>query len=169
MKKLSISVICFYLCISCATILADETPTTTNWEYEIEITNPGTKSEGKVGYLFYRGKEIKGYFEYIIIENTRYSYHVPVVPWDFNGYRKDEDYIHRERFSNSALSRQDIGKGWYLEGFQQKKRRTPASWVWIKNDRIEAFVDPENIDAFIEAFGLRPLLPGGAVTPTRNN
>ena len=57
--------------ISCKTFETIETlDLEKHWTYKIEITKPGTGSEGKLGLLYYRGKEIKNYFNSIIINDT---------------------------------------------------------------------------------------------------
>ncbi len=38
----------------------------------------------------------------------------------------------------------------------QKRQDTPADWIWVKRENLEAFVDPDRLYNFINKYELIP-------------
>ncbi len=156
MKIISI-LIGFSLLFSCLSFCkGDSLPA--GWKYEIVITNPGTKSEGKIGRLFYNGRELAPCFKTVLIGNRSFSYKPGIYLWDFRGYIKNEKTGLKEKTSREKIKKSEIETGWYSAGCNEKKKDTPSSWVWVSRGNIEAFTDPSKLVEFVSEKNLKPIL-----------
>ena len=122
----------------------------TEWHYGVEVTNSGTRSEGKIGHLFFRDLEIPGIFDEIIIRRTRYEYYQRSHLWDFAGYVKDSEYKNEISFQDEKICDTELKNGWYYAHKDEKKKNTPENWVWVRRENIRAFINPEKIVEFVK-------------------
>jgi hypothetical protein len=159
MKRIYTILVLALLFSSCLTLQEEPVRQPAVWQYEIEITDPGTRSEGKIGHLLYNGTEVPFLFDQIFVDGRLYSFHYKTNPWDFGGYQCDDIPVHFHTDMNMKIVENEINQGWYLTENLQKKVLTPEYWIWIKRDTIEAFLDPNRIDSFIQAFDLKVIKP----------
>lgn len=129
------------------------------WKYEIEITKPGTKSEGKLGRLYYKGEEIGSYFRIIVVGNRRYTFEKRRFEWNFGGYREEIEAELPESKSDLRIADAELERGWYTARLDRRRIGTPASWVWVKRGDLEAFVNPEKIEALARIYAIAPMSP----------
>ncbi len=153
MKNLILFFLISVFLISCKTT-DDHLSAAGNWGYNIEITNKGTRSEGQWGHLSYKGNEVKGYFQSIMADNTLYVYHVRRYAWDFGGYKITRENV-MPKLSSVKITQDELKNGWYKATLAGKKINTPESWIWIKRDSLEGFLNPEMIDKFIATHHLK--------------
>jgi hypothetical protein len=125
-----------------------------SWKYEIEITLPGTKSEGRWGHLYYKDKEIPPVFEQMVVDHTLYMYRIREYAWKFGGYEKQEKAESKITGSAQEIAPAEREKGWYRARQDQRKAGTPSTWIWVKRDKLEAFFDPDKLDSFIDRHNL---------------
>jgi hypothetical protein len=131
-----------------------------NWRHEIEITAAGTRSEGQLGHLFYKNKEIGAFFNVIVAGDTVYEYRIRRRLWDFGGYDKAADTSYAPVSCNARITDAEMAQGWYVSPITCKKQGTPEGWIWIKSGDLKAFVDPGRIDALVGHYTL-PTIDGG--------
>ncbi|MFP4385278.1 MAG: hypothetical protein ACLFSE_14635 [Spirochaetia bacterium] len=126
----------------------------TEWHYVVETTNPGTRSEGKIGHLFFRELEIPGVFDEIIVRNTLYQYYQRSHLWDFAGYVIEKDFSDKVAYGEDSINDSERRTGWYYGRRSQKKQDTPANWVWVRREGVQAFLNPEHIVEFVKKYRL---------------
>jgi hypothetical protein len=126
------------------------------WTYRINITRPNTENEGKRGALLYRGREPAVYFSSIIIGGSKYDYLFAIEPGDFSGYIKEPGYKAPTSTSSLPLKEEELRRGWYFAPEDRRRSGTPAQWIWVKRENIEAFVDPDKLYRFSTKYGLIP-------------
>ena len=126
------------------------------WRYRVEVTKPGTEEEGRRAHLSYRGKELAGYFSTVIIGETKYDYTIRINPSDFSGYVKDPDYSPPDPTNRAGLEDEEKKRGWDFAPADQRKKDTPADWIWVKRENLEAFVDPDRLHRFLTTYELIP-------------
>ena len=161
MKGLAVLLLIIITFICCKTFETIETlDLEKHWTYKIEITKPGTGSEGKLGHLYYRGKEIKSYFNSIIINDIEYDYFIRKDIQDFGGHIEDKEHISDISYSGLKIENDDIILGWYFADSSEKRQDTPRNWVWIKRENLKAFINPDKIDSFINNYELMPIIKG---------
>jgi len=162
LKQIMISVLIIIIFISaCKTAdVNNAVQKNGNWTYEIETTLPGTKSEGQWGHLYYNGKEVPPVFELMVVNNILYIFRIRELAWKFGGYEKQATAESKIAESSEKIATAEMEKGWYQATRDQRKTGTPSTWVWIKRGTLEAFIDPEKIDSFINQNNLKPLVPG---------
>jgi hypothetical protein len=153
MKHLITILLCSIILFSCKTD-DNKVSKAGYWGYSIEITNKGTRSEGQWGHLFFKGKEVKGYFQSIVADTTRYDYKERTYAWDFGGYDIMQENV-RPVFSSAKITGDDLKTGWYEADFTARKMNTPETWIWIKSGLLQAFLDPDKIDEFISVHRLK--------------
>lgn len=147
----------FSVVSGCRTIDVIEYPDAEGkWKYRVDITRPNTENEGRRGYLFYRGRELAGHFSTIIIGETKYDYTISIDPWDFGGYAKDPAYSPPTSTTSLRVEREEQKRGWYFASANQRRQDTPADWIWVKRENLEAFVDPDKLYLFINKYELTP-------------
>lgn len=126
----------------------------TEWRYIVETTNPGTRSEGKIGHLFFKELEIPGVFDEIIVGNTLYQYYQRSHLWDFAGYVIKKDFSDTVEYGEERIRDADTINGWYYGRRSQKKQGTPLNWVWVRREGVQAFLNPEHIVQFVKTHRL---------------
>jgi hypothetical protein len=126
------------------------------WKYRVDITKPDTENEGRRAHLYYRGKELAGYFSTVVIGETKYDYTFRINPSDFGGYAKDPDYSPPPLSARLGLEDEELKRGWYFAALNQRRQDTPADWIWVKRENLEAFVDPDRLYNFINKYELIP-------------
>jgi len=142
---------------ACQTIDVVEHPDAAGrWKYVVEVTKAGSEEEGRRARLYYRGKELPGHFSTVIVGETKYDYTIRIDPSDFSGYRKDQDYAPPPRASRDELQDEEEKRGWYFASADQRKRNTPADWIWVERENLEAFVDPDRLYRFINKYQIAP-------------
>ncbi|MCF7913571.1 MAG: hypothetical protein K9L66_00235 [Spirochaetaceae bacterium] len=136
-----------------------------NWHYDVIITKEGTRSEGRIGRLSYRGFEIDGYFDTVVTAYGCYVFRRRSQLWGFGGYRSIE-LPAEPREIKESFSAADAERGWYFGALYERKRGTPESWLCISREGalpggedIEAWIYPEDIADFVESFSLEIRLP----------
>jgi hypothetical protein len=134
-----------------------------NWKYEIEITLPGTKSQGQWGHLYYKDKEIPPVFEQMVVDHTLYMYRIREYAWKFGGYEQQEKAESKITGSAEEITPAERERGWYQAQQDQRRAGTPSTWIWVKRDKLEAFLDPEKLDSFIGQHNLKSLSGAGIV------
>lgn len=150
----------FLLLFSCLSF-ADNGNFTENWKYEIEITNPGTRSEGKEGILLYKQNKVGDYFETVIISGNSFNFKSRMHLWDFAGYIKDKEFSKKEKYSKTKIVNNELEKGWYTGNYNEKKKNTPDSWIWISREELKAFINPEKLEEFVTKNNLKVIFPFG--------
>jgi hypothetical protein len=143
--------------VSCLTIETVEHPDAAGrWKYRVNITKPHTENEGRAGHLFFRGRELPGCFNTIIIGKTKYDYRIRINPSDFSGYARDPGYVPPPSTSTLKLTPEELKRGWYFAAADQRRQDTPADWIWVKRENLEAFVKPDKVYTFIDKYKLNP-------------
>jgi hypothetical protein len=141
----------------CSTTAVIEHPDANGrWTYKIAVTKPNTENEGKRGSLLYRGREPAVYFSSVIIGGSKYDYLFSIDPGDFSGYAEDPEYNAPTWRSSLRLTKEEQRRGWYFAPKDQRRSGTPAQWIWVRKENIEAFVDPDKLYRFSTRYGLIP-------------
>jgi hypothetical protein len=147
----------FFVVSGCQSIDIIEYPDAEGrWKYRVDITKPDTENEERRAHLFYRGKELAGHFSTVIIGETKYDYTIRINPSDFSGYAKDPNYLPPPLPTQLGLVDEEEKRGWYFAPADQRRRDTPADWIWVKRENLEAFVDPDRLYRFINKYELIP-------------
>ena len=145
--------------LSCTTIKSTVNPDIEKkWKYTVVIIRAGTKRECERGRLYYKKKEIKGCFSSIIIGDSKYDYLIGRTPLDFEGYKLDEEHIHKEMYVEGSIDDDDMRRGWYSADADKKKRGTPADWIWIRRENLGVFINPRKMNSFIQKYDLLPII-----------
>ncbi len=130
------------------------------WEYQVEITMEGSRSEGRIGHLFYMGTEIGPWFDYIIINGTGLEYIPMQNIWDRSGYRKitrNSCYSIVTDISlqhNYEITDEELTKGWYEAVADEKHSGTPSEWVQCKSGELYFWADPARLNEIAETMGI---------------
>lgn len=124
------------------------------WKYRVDFTKPGTENGGRSGHLFYRGWELAGYFSTVIIGETKYDYTIQIDPSDFGGYAKDPAYSPPPSTDLLRLEDEEKERGWYFAPADRRRADTPADWIWVKRENLQAFVDPDRLYRFLNKYEL---------------
>ena len=139
----------------CRTIAVVEHPDAAGrWRYRVDTIRANTEKEEKRGRLFYRGRELPGYFSTIIIGDTRYDFTFRIDPSHFGGYAKDSGYMPPRAAASARLDPEELERGWYFAPMDQRRQDTPEDWIWVKRENLEAFVDPDKLYRFINRYEL---------------
>lgn len=131
-----------------------------NWTYKIEITSPGTRSEGQLGHLFYNKQEIGPFFDIVVVGDAVYEYRLKRRLWDFGGYVQITDNSYTPVSCKVKITDAEITQGWYISKITCKKQGTPSDWIWIKRDDLNVFVYPKRIGALVHNYKLEPISGG---------
>jgi hypothetical protein len=123
------------------------------WRYKLDTTRPNTEKGGERGRLYYRGRQLPGYFSTIIIGATRYDFAFRTDPSGFGGYAKKPGYTPSKVVS-MRVDPEDLERGWYFAPMDQRRQNTPDSWIWVKRENLEAFVDPDKLYRFVKRYDL---------------
>lgn len=128
-------------------------PSAPAWAYELGVTNPGTRSEGRVGILLFDGDPIGLDFSYIYIPSLDAAYeHVERERlWDFLGYRPA---ARREYRACPRIGEDAIARGWLRVLAEARPEGLPSSWVYGEFLGTAFWLDPRRIDELIIAEGL---------------
>lgn len=126
------------------------------WNYELEVTHAGTRSEGELGHLYFEKKEVPWVYDEIIIGNDVYTLKLRVNLWDFGGYFKEDGTAEEVRTISAALSEEDKSRGWYEAFHDGKKAHTPDTWIRVKRDDFSAWVDPARLTDLAESKNFTP-------------
>jgi hypothetical protein len=110
------------------------------------------------GYLFYKGRELKSYFETIVIDDLRYDFRIFTEDRTFSGYVENEEYKPKEASTEKDLSREEMKLGWYTAALHERRRGTPDNWVWIKRQNLEAFLNPKDLYGFVKRYKLSTII-----------
>ncbi|MBN1797104.1 MAG: hypothetical protein JW822_00910 [Spirochaetales bacterium] len=127
------------------------------WEYKIIITNPGTKSEGRLGLLLYKGTDIGGYFETVIIGTYKFFYCISERPWDDAGYFQVGDFTASNTEIEQSIQPAELEKGWYSASYSDRKKNTPAHWVFVTRGDKNLFITPDKLSQLKSELKLQPL------------
>ena len=120
------------------------------WQYEIEITHEGSRSEGSVGRLYYDGNELSPRFDLIAAGRTVFEYIPMVHLWDNSGYRETYVIENEAAETSTEITSDEICTGWYSSDLTRIKKSTPESWVYAESggkgfraapDKLEELAD----------------------------
>jgi hypothetical protein len=131
----------------------------TAWLYQEEVTRKGTRSEGVIGHLYYKGRELEGFFTSIAIGKSKYDFVKRTHMWDFGGYKLDKTFSPPKTSGNQTVSEEELTRGWYYAPLSGRKQETPEDWVWVQRGDLRVFIDPEQLGRFIEKHELEPMDP----------
>ncbi len=132
-------------------------PGAPEWTYREIVTNPGTRSEGRVGYLHLGDEALQGYFDEIVIDDRRYVWHVRINLWDSGGYIPADGPIQPDPPENEpSVTPPMLDRGWYAASYGERRRGTPASWVWVRRDDLAGYIDPSRIGAIAGQLQIEP-------------
>jgi hypothetical protein len=104
------------------------------------------------------------FFESIVIHGSRYDYTIRQQKGDFGGYRLDEDYQpvsgsgEGKQPEPEEIDEEQLERGWYLAGLQNRRTGTPENWVWVRRLNLEAFVNPGRLREFASKFDLSTII-----------
>jgi len=109
------------------------------WSYEVKTNNPGTRSEGKIGVLFYGDYSLEWYYHYIYIPSEEKSFlcQEKAQLWDFGGFRQIENKVFTSESGSSS-----IAGGWFETKPLSKPNGIPASWIYVERDEMAFWLDP---------------------------
>jgi uncharacterized protein YceK len=182
MKKYLPLLLLVVLLAGCASMISRETPDSAKiWRHEIQVARLGLQRGVPWGTLYYRGRELPDYFDSLVIGATGYRFLVPPNDGTLGvsaeavragaatsgGYQVDSGYTPATSASSVRIGAADLDRGWYLAGPHQRKQGTPDSWVWVKRQNLEAFLDPSAVGRFAQAYRLSSILRGGAYPQQR--
>jgi hypothetical protein len=143
-----------------------------NWVYKIKKTNPGTRSEGRIGKLFYKNKRVGYYFKVILTPVGQYRFTWSRYLWGSKGYFKTSgqtsDRLKASEKINVIRLKKIVKKGYYKG--KSKYKNIPASWIrvkrkgnyyWLNPDKISMFIRIKKLRTLIHSFGnVKPVRPG---------
>jgi hypothetical protein len=162
---ISVTVLLAALLMGCQTLVTQEHPAE-NWQYQIKADRVGEKRGIPWGYLFYKGRELKSYFSTLVISDTRYDFTINTEESDFGGYRVNKEYTDQSSQATERIGEEEMKKGWYLAGLEQRKLSTPDYWIWVKRQNVEAFLDPSSIYSFLKKYNISAIVGGDKEEPS---
>jgi hypothetical protein len=145
------------LLIGCQTLVSKEYPAA-DWQYQIKKDSVGEKRGVPWGYLFYRGRELKSYFNTVVIKQTRYDFTIKTEESEVGGFWINPEHVTPESQSTEGIGEEEFKRGWYLAGLDQKRTDTPDDWIWIRRENIEAYVDPRKMYSLISKYKISQIL-----------
>lgn len=139
--------LCAVMVILAASVFAcqaEAAGTAPTWAYRGEITNPGTRSEGFRGLLYFQGRIVPGALGRIVTPLGTFSFNPPenASPWSHYGWVK----AAREPVTSSATENGapvSSQEHWYKGA---KRPGTPGSWVYLP--RHDTWLDPASMEQF---------------------
>lgn len=138
-----------------------------DWKIKVEVSNKGSKSEGRHHLLLYKGKALPAVFDELVSLGGFWRYETRPQLWGDSGYlsveAKGMDAQVRARIDAAmtilvdaqALASSEKEAGFYLD--VQRRPGTPDAWFWARRGDLSAFIDPKKVDAFLQAHPLAPL------------
>lgn len=125
---------------------------------------PDHEAYREVGALAYRGRDITAYFSTVVIGERRYDYSIRRDPLSFEGYREAEGFAPAHAAApagaaaaGAAASPEDIRRGWYFAPLGERRGETPASWIWVKRENLESYLDPNRLEPLARRYELLPI------------
>ncbi|MDC7220230.1 MAG: hypothetical protein PQJ59_09835 [Spirochaetales bacterium] len=117
--------------------------------YRIDKTQADTRSEGRSHILGINGYTLPDVFDMVYAAETPYVFKVKTQAWGDGGYVLDRKGKGNAPYgaTDREIDARDWELGWY-EG-AERKARTPRSWVYVKRDKLEAFVSPDELDRYV--------------------
>ncbi len=125
-----------------------------SWSHRVVVHNEGSRSEYEIGHLGWSGVEIDpvvghlvtpiGEFQYV--RGTENSW----KPAESPGWVKNEQVSARTTSGAGqaavAFTEEEGARGWYLGGFDARRRSTPRDWFFMPG--IKAWADPGSSDDY---------------------
>ncbi len=145
--------------MGCQTLVSKEFPAP-EWQYQIKTDKVGEKRGVQWGYLFFKGRELKSYFNTVVIDQTRYDFTINTENLPAGGFWINAEHITPKSSSMQGIEAEEFKRGWYLASLDQKKADTPGDWIWVKRENIEAFLDPGRIYSFVSKYKISPIVGG---------
>ncbi|TVQ37647.1 MAG: hypothetical protein EA384_11230 [Spirochaetaceae bacterium] len=139
---------------ACTTVQSrEELAPDERWSYTVREL-PGR--DGRLrGELSFRGRRTPLYFSEVVVGSRRFTAALRTTAEGFEGYREDRTFEPPEPgVSGSSVSTGERSRGWYIAGLDQRRPATPAEWVWVRRENLEAWVNPLRIQAFAAHFKL---------------
>ncbi len=157
MKHLLLALLLMILVSGCVGASGTQEFSAAIWEYRIETTLTGSRSEGRVGRLYLNGKELHPYFDTMIIDSQLYAWKQRIHLWDFGGYEVTGEVPVPSGGIQKLVSIGDLKNGWYEASYETRRKHTPSQWIWVSTGEVEAWLNPAQIEEFITAYSIRPL------------
>jgi len=157
MNKLMLALSLMILVFTDAGTSGTQEVSAVSWEYRIETTLTGSRSEGRVGRLYLNGEELHPYFESVIIDSQLYAWKQRIHLWDFGGYEVTGEVPVPSGAIQKLVSIGDLKNGWYEASYEARRKYTPSQWIWVSTGEVEAWLNPAQIEEFITAYSIRPL------------
>jgi hypothetical protein len=145
--------------MGCQTLVSKEFPAA-DWQYQVKTDKVGERRGVQWGYLFYKGRELKSYFNTIVLDQTRYDFTINTEKSQYGGFWINEEHQTPIAANTQGIKAEEFKRGWYLASLDQKKADTPGDWVWVKRENIEAYVDPSKIYSLVGKYKISPILDG---------
>ena len=125
--------------------------------YDIQKNDEGSRSEGRSHILSINGYTLPDVFSLVYAADNQYDFRVKTQTWGDGGYVLDRNKKGTPPYTEteSSIADRDWELGWY-EGTRRKKG-TPRSWVYVESESLKAFVNPDELDRFIEYEQLEPM------------
>lgn len=79
------AVLSMFFLLGCQTLVSKEYPGV-DWQYHIKTDKVGEKRGIQWGYLFYKGRELKSYFNTVVIQETRYDFTIKTEESEAGGF-----------------------------------------------------------------------------------
>jgi hypothetical protein len=146
--------------LGCQTLVSKEYPGV-DWQYHIKTDNVGENRGIKWGYLFYKGRELKSYFNIVVIRETRYDFTIKTEESEAGGFWINAKHVTPLLSDDQRISKEEFKRGWYLAGLNQRRADTPGDWIWVKRENIEAYMDPRRMYSLISKYKFSRILDGG--------
>lgn len=124
------------------------------WSFREVIHNEGSRSEYTIGHLEYRGAEISEFVQHVIAPIGEFFYlrgeEGSWKPAESPGWQRVMDQPERTtsqaKSVETAFSEEDQARGWYLGGFDARRKGTPEYWFHAPD--AEAWIDPQQRDHY---------------------
>jgi hypothetical protein len=146
--------------LGCQTLVSKEYPGV-DWQYHIKTDNVGENRGIKWGYLFYKGRELKSYFNIVVIRETRYDFTIKTEESEAGGFWINAKHVTPLLSDDQRISKEEVKRGWYLASLNQRRADTPGDWIWVKRENIEAYMDPRRMYSLISKYKFSRILDGG--------
>lgn len=112
-----------------------------DWIYRVRFTNPGTRSEGMHGTLFYKNNRFINRFHSIWIPLGRFDFWQGKHLWGNHGWvRSSKIPVKKAAQHTAMITTAALKQGWYRG--QKPRKGTPPDWIRVKRDKSWWWVKP---------------------------
>jgi len=125
--------------------------------HDIKISNKGTRSEGRSGYLKINGVSLPDCFNAVAADGRVYTFKTRGTAWGDDGYFPEDDltveYVYPS--TDKKLSDADLAAGW--SEVSEHYSNVPAGWIFVKWQNGSAAVSPDRIDQLVKEKSIRQI------------